>query len=1085
MGMIAVIFLGYYGFRQLSIDLLPSFSYPVIFVSAPYPNVAPEEMETVVARPIEDAVAVVPGIQQVESTSFDGSATVVARFNFGVNIDTAASDVREQLDRIRNRLPNDPNFGPIGIFKADPTQLPVLIMGVNDQTMSQTQLNDLVQNQLIPQIESVPGVGAAVESGGVVREIRVEVDNARLAALNIPISTVVNRISQENQNIAGGVGRRANQEYEIRVLGLVTDPNQLLHVAIGTGKDGTPVYLGDVGHVLDTGKEQRVFGRLNGTPSVGVTVSKEADANTVAVARDLYAKLVQLEGHYPGLHFAPIYDQHFYIEDSINALKQNALIGAVLAILAILFFLHSVRSTLVIALSIPTSVAGAFLVMYLSGFTLNILTLGGLALAVGLIVDDAIVVLENIFRHVETGGERIEAAKAGAAQIYGAVVASTITVMIVFLPMLLVGGIASKIFQPFALVVVFAIGVSLLVALSVVPMLSARFIRRSDVAEAHVEASASLIARAEAWMFVRFGNLYRRLESRYRRVLEWSLDHSRQVGFVALGAIVAGVVTLGLLAKYRFEFLPPSRSNYITVNYRWPVGTALAVNNAFAQKIESELRADTANVQDVYGNIGASQSFAGFGTRQISNQGQIFVTLKPMGHGSTRTLTTDQYVQKLRERFAAEPGLQAYPAAVDIVSRILAFATGQNTGITVGLFGPDLSQLSKLGNAAAGSLRGQIPGLINLRTSITDASPEMRVIVDRTIAAQLGVPLSEVGASVAAATNGAIASEFQSNGQLYDIDVMYPQSQRKTPDQVASLTIHAPSGADVPLSELATISFAKGPNQITRQDKLRFVEIQGDVLGRPAGSVANEVQQRLSSFALPAGYRFDFTAGQQTQQQTFASLRLALILAIALIYMLLAAKYESFWQPLVIMLTLPLAIVGVGLGLLVFRQSLGLTAFIGLLTLVGIVVKNAILVVEFTNQLRAQGLDVRSALRRAGPIRMRPILMTTSATCLGLLPLGLALQPGSETQAPLAAVVIGGLVTSTLLTLVVIPVAYLSGERWMRRYLRTRFGRFVADLFSFTRPDGEVGAPAKKDVAAGLGPTEREETQVRRADRRD
>jgi len=1083
MTMIAIIFLGGFGLKQLNIDLLPSFAFPVIFISEQYPNVAPEEMETLIARPIEDAVSQVPGIQEVDSTSFEGTTTVQARFNFGTDVDTAANDVRAQLDRIKNQLPNDPNLQPIGIFKADPTQLPVLIVGVNDEKLSQTALNDLVQNTLVPQIESVPGVGAALESGGVVREIRVEVDNQRLAALGIPLDTVIGRIAQQNENVAGGIGQEGAKEYEIRVTGLIQDPHQLANLVLTMAKDGTPIYLGTVAQILDTGQEQRIFDRLNGIPSVGVTISQQADANTVAVATALYKKLSDLEKTYPGLHFASIYDQHFYIQDSINALKENALIGGLLAVLVILFFLHSIRSTLVVALSIPTSVAGAFLAIYIAGFTLNIMTLGGLALAVGLIVDDAIVVLENIFRHVERGENQADAAKSGAAQIYGAVVSSTLTIMIVFLPMLLVGGVASKLFVPFAMVVVFSIGVSLLVALSVVPMLAARFIHRSDVEEAHVDPNAGWFARLEERLFERFGRGYRWLEERYKRILSWALDHGRQVAFGALAAIAVGVL---LIIGRGVELLPPSNTNYITINYQLPTGTALAINNAWAQKVESRLRKDTANVQDVYGNVGVSRSFVGFGTRQESDSGQIFVTLKPGGFGSTRNISTDNYVIKLRKSLNAEPGVQAFPTAVDIVQRILSFATGSSTGVEVDLFGPNLSTLSSLGNSAVNSLRGQIPGLINLRTSVQDSAPEMDVSVDRARAAQLGLPLSEIANTVATATNGTIASRYEQGGEQYNINVIYPPSQRKTINNIYDLAVTAPSGAaaagtpgatgtasgatasssttTVPLSEVASVTFGKGPNQITRINKQRYIAIQGDTLGVPTGTVFAAMQRKLQAIPLPPGYRFDFTTARETQNQTNAALFLSLILAIALIYMLLAAKYESLWQPLVIMLTLPLSIAGVGVGLLVFAQSLGLTAFIGLLALIGIVVKNAILVVEFTNQLRAEGLSVRDALMQAGPIRMRPILMTTSATCLGLLPLALHLQAGSETQAPLAAVVIGGLLTSTLLTLIVVPVAYLNGQKLVDRYMRSRIGRYGADLFGIpppstdgTRGNGEAG----------------------------
>jgi len=1054
MAMIAIIFLGFYGLRQLTIDLLPTFSFPLVFLSTSYPNVAPPEMEKLITRPIEDAVSRVPGIQQVTSTSFDGVSVVQAQFNFSTNVDTAASDVREQLDRIKNQLPNDPNLQPTLVFKADPGQLPVLIVGLYDTNMSATALDDLVANTLIPQIEAVPGVGAAVESGGQVRQIRIEVDNDRLAALGIPVSTIINRVAQQNENVAGGIGREGSTEYQIRVTGLVTDPRQFERLVIATAKDGTPIYLGTVARVLDTGAEQRIINRLNGVPSVGITVSKQADANTVAVVEALNARLKALEAQYPGLHFAPVYDQHNYILDSINALKQNAVIGAVLAVLVIMFFLHSIRSTLVIALSIPTSVAGAFLAMYLGGFNLNIMTLGGLALAVGLIVDDAIVVLENIFRRIEAGEGQVDGAKSGAQQIYGAVVSSTITVMIVFLPMLLIGGVASKIFQPFALVVVFAIGISLLVALSVVPMLSARFIHRSDVEEAHVDLNAGALARFEEAVFERFGAAYHGLETRYRLVLGWSLDHGVAVAGIAAAAIVAGII---LLASRGFEFLPPSTTNYITVNYSLPTGTALADNNAFALRWEQKLRADTANVQDVYANIGVSRSFVGFSTRPVGNQGQLFVTLKPFGPRSTRKISTDAFVTKLRTEINSEPGVQGFPTAVDIVSRILSFATGASTGVEVDLFGPDLAQLSAIGNQAVDQVRGQIPGLINLRTSVSDSAPEMDIAVNREAAAQLGIPLSTIADTVATETDGTVASRFESGGTQYDILVINPVGQRKTVQQVNEISLISQSGAAVPLASVATVVFGKGPNQITRLNKQRFISVQGDVVGAPVGSTQNTMNKILAAMVLPPGYRWDFYTANQAQNETYASLGLALLLAVSLIYMLLAAKYESFWQPLVIMLTLPLAIVGVGLGLFVFQKSLGLTAMIGLLTLIGIVVKNAILLVEFTNQLRAQGMSVRAALLKAGPIRMRPILMTTSATCLGLMPLALGLQPGSETQAPLGAVVIGGLLTSTMLTLLVIPVAYLNGQRFINWYMRTAIGRFVADLFGVRTPtNGEL-----------------------------
>ena len=1023
----SLVLLGAICLMRLPVDLLPQVTLPTVVVNTNWPNVAPEAMETQVTRPIEQAVSSAANAKYITSSSTLGSSSVRIQFNWGVDIGRASVDVLQLVQRAKRSLPNDPDLQEPAVFRFDPSQLPIMVYsvtGIDDPIKLRTKLS----NDISPILESANGVASATVSGGIDRAIIVDVDPNKLQAYGLALSDVQKRISQENVDLPAGIAKRGGSELTIRSNGYFSSPDQIASVPLTTTSSGV-VTVGMVAKVRDASQEPRIFVRSNGTPSCGIQIVKQSDANTVATAEEVRQKIAQIQKMYPEIKFSTIYDQSNYIEHSIDDLKTTAIIGGVLAIIVLLFFLRSVRSTLVVALSIPISIVSTFALMYFGGFTLNTISLSGLALATGLIVDDAVVVLENIFRHIERDKKKAAvAAVTGTSEIMGAVVASTLTVMIVFFPLLLVKGQSGQMFTQFALVVIFAMAVSLLDAISVVPMLASRVIDEQEVEEeAHPELRAvhgkkpTLLTKMFDW----FGRKFNAMDSGYRNGLEWALKHK---GWVIGGAAVATLSTVFLAPLIGSEMLPQSDTGVISMNVKLPIGTALDVTNTTMQRIEQIVQADP-NVDVIYAASGSNLSVRGTSNTPVSYFGGGLIRLK-----DERKLKTDEVIKKLNRSLNAIPGVRVTLNPYDIVNQIL---TGGSQNMEVDLFGNSNSELMAKAKDVMDALR-KVPGLDGVDINVQEASPELRWDVDRAKAAELGLSFTDVGSTLNIATGGALSTYYQEGGFQYPIYVQVPEDQRKTADSLKDLPVSGVRGGSQPvlLSQVAKPYVGFGPSEVTRLSLRRYVAITGRVTGRPESDVQADIDKTMKALEFPAGMSWDFGVNQKNRADEFSGLGLTLFLAISLIYMLLASQFESFLHPLVVLASVPVASIGVAVALFITGRSFGLTAFIGLLMLVGIAVKNGILLVDYTNQLRKRGVPRDEAVLTASPTRLRPILMTSSAAILGMLPLAMALGKGTETQAPLATAVIGGLLTSTILTLFVVPVVYVVfddlGRRWSK-----------------------------------------------------
>jgi len=1076
----AIVVLGLFAIPRLPIALLPSFQPPVVSVTVNYGNVSPETMESTVTRPIENAVSRVSGIDYLQSNSFTGQSVVRATFKYGTNINVAATDIQQQVARAATSLPNDPLLQQPQIQKADPNSIPVVRLSVTDKSRPLRDLYDLFNNQLADEFAGVSGVGSVSVFGGAQRAIMVEPDASALAGYGLDTNAIVNKIKNENVDAPAGVLAIGPKEFVIRANALYKGADAVANTVL-TVKNGAPIYIRDVAKVSDSIQEIRSYSRLDGDSSISLAVTAQPDANVIAVSQGVYAKIADFSNRYPTMHFGVVFDQQGFIRNAVDALMHTAIYGAILAVLIILLFLHSLRSTLIVAISLPISVMGTMFAAYMLNQSLNIMTLGGLALAVGLIVDDAVVVIENIYRHLADGESPREAARNATSQIFSAVLASTVTVVTVFVPLLLIPGLQGLIFGPFALVIIVGVAISLLVATTTVPMLSSIML---DAKTVHLaEGTAGVRLGPYGRFSAGFDRLYARFEGGYKRLLGAALDHPTIVLSVGVALLLLAVVAVKA-GVVKTETFPASSSRFVQVNIRTPNGTSVAITNGVSQKVEKALLIDP-RVADVSATVGSA--FTGAGTRVITNQASMAVALQPGISGSAADDFVLQWTQRLggtarrgasgggaqtagpkftpeqrakfRDLRTALVGTTAFVSGIDIVQRVVSQGSD---AVEIQLYGPDITQLYTMAQRDLIPQIKEIPGIGRPDTNITPSQPEVDINVDRRVAAQLGLSTGDVANIVSTATSGTIASYWQTNGTQYPIMVQLPASQRRTLDSLGSLLIEPNSSSSgsattgtspalgsgaaipssqsldaVPLSGIAKLTLGQGPSQIPRQNKARRVDIDAPLIGATAlGDVLGEVTQIMNGYRWPAGYRWQYGPSVTANNDTFGALTLVVILAVALIYMLLASQFESFLDPLVIMMAVPFALIGIIASLWITHRAFGLTAFIGSLMLVGIAVKNAILVVEFTKQLRRdEGLDPREALMHAGPMRLRPILMTTLATLGGMLPIALGIEAGSQTQAPLGTVVIGGLVTSTLLSLVVVPTIYLL----VARHIEPRF----------------------------------------------
>ncbi|HWP99591.1 MAG TPA: efflux RND transporter permease subunit [Vicinamibacterales bacterium] len=1006
-----IVLLGAISLFRLPVDLMPDVTLPSITVRVSYPGVGPLEIEELIVRPIEQAVSAVAGVEQINSTASEGSGVVRLNFAWGTDLDEAADDVRSRLDRIRGRLPEDAD--PPVIFKFDATQFPIMGIGVEGD-FDRVTLREIAENDLAPRLERVPGVAAVTVDGGLRRQIRVELSKEKITALDLSVDRVVNIIRTENQNIPLGEIDEGDTSYLVRSPGQFQSLDEIRDLVVMT-HNGVPVYLRDIAEVRDGTEDFRSFTRINGRPGVRMRVTKQSGQNTVAIADAVRAEIERINREVRGVRLTLLDDQSVFIRRSIASVREAAVLGAGLVVAIIFVFLRNVRSTLIICTSIPISIFGTFALLYFNGFTLNTMTFGGLALGIGMIVDASIVVLENTFRHMEEGRSRLEAAILGSEEVWTAILASTLTHIAVFVPLLFLTGVSSVMFKQLAIVVMFSLAMSLFVAVTLVPVLCAKWLVLPGPAEARRALSGRLFALSERALEA--------IETAYRRILHRSLEHRPTV--VASGA-AAFVAALLLLPTVGFELMPQTDEGEVTVEAELPVGTRIERTEAVLQRLEGLVREAVPEAVTIIASAGGGGFMGG-----ATHRGQLQIRLTPRAE---RARSNDEIAQALRRQLVGLPGviIRARPSGGNFQLQRL-FGGAGDARLAVEIRGHDLEDARRLAREVQGLMQ-RTEGVADVRIGREEGRPELAVRVDRPKAALLGLTVSGVASTIRTNIAGTQAAFYRERGKEYPIVVRLREEDRERVEDIDDVLIATPRGQVLPAKNVLAVVPETGPVQIERKNQERITRVNAEIETTLSEAV-ERISARLDEVRVPPDFSVGFGAEVEEQRRAFGQLQWMLLLAIVLVYAVMASQYESLRDPFVIMFSVPLAAIGVVLALKLTGTAFSLQAYIGVIMLAGIVVSNAILLVDYTNLLRRRDkLPLREAVELAGRRRLRPILMTTLTTILGLLPMSLALGDGGELQAPLARVVIGGLLTSTLITLVFVPTVYtLAEEGWRRR----------------------------------------------------
>jgi HAE1 family hydrophobic/amphiphilic exporter-1 len=996
MFIVSFMVLGIVSMSRLGIDLFPDISFPFVNVMVVYPGASPEEVETLVTKPIEDAVAGINGVKRVQSRSTDSLSTVGVELRLEVDAQNAAAEVREKVAAIRGRLPKD--IEDPTIVRFDVAGLPIMTFAVGSNQPSEVTRRQ-IEDDLKPLIEQIDGVAAVEVNGGDVREVQVDLDPGRLEALGLPVNVVADKLAVENLDVPGGRMTRQGQTLSLRTKGEFQSVAEVENVILRS-EAGSTVRVRDVGRVTDGYEERTSTTRLNGVDAVSFSIKKQSGANTAAISERVHALLARVAPNFPGLEIRQVHDDAEFIKANIAQVREHIIFGGVMAVLVIFLFMRDWRSTLISALALPTSVIATFFFMWMAGFTFNMMTLMGLSLVIGILIDDAVVVRENIYRHMEHGADPMTAAHRGTAEIGLAVMATTFTILAVFLPVGFMTGIVGQFFKSFALTIAFAVAMSLLVAFTLDPMLSSRFIRYIPPEERTRTRTGRL--------FERWGRAYDALDRRYHRVLGWALRHPWKT-LAAAGAVF--LASLGSAAFMGTEFVPVEDRGEFQVIVDLPPGTSFDESVAAVATIEQDIKA-IPEVRQVFSTVGVN--------------GQV--------RSSTIRVRTNKKNERARGLAAIKNEVRAKVAAMPFVDGKVAdpeFMQGAPYEPPINVFvrGDDLAQLQRISNEIEATVR-QVPGAVDISTNLESGQPEVVAQVDRSLAADLGFSVGSIGTQLRGMVEGIVPTKLRDGDREYDIRVRLAPEYRNDPAAILRTPLYSSTGAAVRAGEVARFAPAVGPSNIDREQRRRQAKIGVDIAnGYALGDVTKGIEKAIATIEMPPNFEWGFAGDVELMQESAAALGLALILAVAFIYIVLASQFESFVEPFLIMLSLPLAIVGALLLLLVTGKNIGMPAMIGVVMLMGLVTKNAILLVDYTNQLRREGLSVKDALLTAGPVRLRPIIMTTIAMILGMTPSAFGNGDGSEFRAPISIATIGGLFTSTLLTLVVVPVSYLLLDR--------------------------------------------------------
>ncbi len=998
---LAAIAVGLVSVSRLPIDLMPDITYPTLNVSTSYENTGPEEMEQLITRPIEEAMSAVPGVEEVFSTSSEGNSTVRVMFSWGVNLDAAADDVRERLDRVIPRLPKDVNRPTLRKF--DPAQFPILMLGVVSN-LDPIQTRRIIDEQISYRIERIPGVASVDVWGGLQREIQVNLYPDKIKALGLPLDLIINKIRQENIDLPAGVIEKGNYEILVRIPGIYTNLDEIKETVVAI-RERVPIQLKEIASIDDTHQKITRIARINGKSGTRIAINKQSGKNTVKVADGVLKEIEKIKQELPQIQFVPISNSSQYIKRAINNVSNSALYGGILAVVVLLIFLTSIRTTLVIATSIPVSIIATFALIYFGGFTLNVMTLGGLALGVGMLVDNSIVVLENIYRLHETGVPPKKAAVLGSWEVQAAIIASTLTTVVVFMPMVFISGMTGIMFKQLAYVISFALLCSLFFALTLVPMLTSRMLRPSQLVNPNPRKwQKKIVARVRYY--------HKKLEAGYKNLLHYSLDHR----LLVLGITIALLVgSIGLIRLVGSEFLPSTDEGEARVTGELEVGTRLKIMDEKFQRIAEIVRREVPEIESIEEGIG------GGGWRGTNNTGDITIKLKPK---SQRSRSSEAIATDLRRKLSDIPGVIIRTRAGGRQMMFGMRGGGGQERVQVEIRGYDL----KIAEALAQQVKKvveNVKGIADVRLSRDIGKPEELFHIDRHAAADMKLSVSQIGGTVQTVLTGTQASMYREAGYEFRILVKVKDSEQMDIEDILDLTLTNTEGEPVSLRNVVDVRPRRGPLRIERRDRERVLTISAEIAGRDLASIMGDIKEGLRSVPIPRDFSVAFTGDYEERQKAFRELLLSITLAILLVYMIMAMLYESVRDPLIVMFSVPLAAIGVILILFLTGTTFNIQSYIGCIMLGGIVVNNAILLVDCTNLLRRRDkMPLREAIEEAGRRRLRPILMTALTTIMAMIPLAIGLGEGAEAQAPLARAVVGGLTSSTLITLVVVPVVY-------------------------------------------------------------
>lgn len=1038
---IGVLLFGVISLIKLPQELFPPITYPQLTVFTGYANAAPEEIETLLTKPIEEAVGTVSGLKSVRSISKEGTSLVMGEFDWDQNMDFASLRTREKVDLIKARLPRDASEPLVVPF--NPFEMPIMTISVTGNR-TPVQLRKIALDTIKEEIEKTDGVASASVEGGLDREILVEVNQEKLKSYGISITDVSDAITNANLNYPAGTIKESFYEYLIRTLGEFKEIREIEDVVVkNLGEDerrppqfdeqlarreisqeSRLVLVKDVAAVQDTVKERSSYSRQNGKENVSLSIQKQAQTNTMQVINKVRADLPRIRKILPpDIKMEIVYDQSVFIKDAINGVRDAAWQGGILAFLVLLYFLRNAKSSTIVTLSIPISVMVVFTFMYFGGVTLNMMSLGGLALGVGMLVDNAIVVIENIFRHRELGEDAEKAASLGAEEVLNAVTASTLTTIAVFLPMIFVVGIAGQLFKELSFTITWSLVASLWVAMTLIPLLSCKL----GGGKSEAAKGAEAFAGGEGW---------KKFLVKFKKVLEAFMARRNAGLLVVIGIFLGSMMMVVFLEK---ELMPKTDQGQFVITVDMKVGTRLVETNRIVELIESEIMKNpfVKSVNTIVGST-KGESAKDIAKRLGSNQGQIIVEMK-----EKRRISTWGLIQELEKKLKADPEFKDAKIQFSMQQSAIGGAFGAGgKAITIEIKGDKLETMEQIVRDVEGALK-KIPGIFGVEDDVPEPSPEVRINVDKDKASLYNISVVELARVAQMVLRGYIPSQFKEKGREVDIRVKVREKDRDSYEKLYRIRINSPNMGAIPLGSVAKFQKGMGPSEIKRFGQERTMVVGADVVGRKIADVVVDVEDAISKLKFESGYLVKMAGQSEEMKKSFQSLQFALILSIVLVYMIMASQFESITQPLIILCTVPLALIGVIWALMITNTSINVVALLGVIMLGGIVVNNGIVLIDFINILMRKGMPLMEAVITSSLARLRPILMSALTTILGLIPMALATGKGSELRSPMAIAVMGGLTVSTFLTLFVLPAIFIL-EHDARENIKKFFTRIVA-----------------------------------------